>query len=200
MTCAPSEDSDPLEHPPSLIIVFAVRLEKPWIRWAHSEEADQTGWLPRLISVFAKRKCRFLVLSCGGSGRITTTATATTTDQCFYYCDCYCGWAQMSFNWFCRATAQDALQQQLLLLLLILILLLLILLQSNASKIAISTCQEITSDLTLQRDATCIYRCHGNSMPCRISYTGLLVLVFLGMVENCILWYHCQSATVLVNG
>ena len=33
---------------------------EPWIRWAHSEEADQTGWLPRLISVFAKCKCRFV--------------------------------------------------------------------------------------------------------------------------------------------
>ena len=31
------------------------------------------------------------------------------------------------------------------------------------------------------RDATCIYRCHGNLMLCRNPYTGLLVLVFLGM-------------------
>ena len=59
----------------------------------------------------------------------------------------------MSLCWFCRAPAQDALQQQQQLLLLLLLLLppLLILLQSNASIIAISTCQEITSDLILQQ-------------------------------------------------
>ena len=32
MTCAPSEDSDPLGHPPSLIIVFAIHMENSWIR------------------------------------------------------------------------------------------------------------------------------------------------------------------------
>ena len=31
MTCAPSEDSDQLEHPPSLIRVFAVRMNIPWV-------------------------------------------------------------------------------------------------------------------------------------------------------------------------
>ena len=29
--CAPSEDSDQPEHPPSLIRVFAVRMKKPWV-------------------------------------------------------------------------------------------------------------------------------------------------------------------------
>ena len=29
--CAPSEDSDQPEHPPSLIRVFAVRIKKPWV-------------------------------------------------------------------------------------------------------------------------------------------------------------------------
>ena len=29
--CAPSEDSDQPGHPPSLIIVFAVRMKKPWV-------------------------------------------------------------------------------------------------------------------------------------------------------------------------
>ena len=43
----------------------------------------------------------------------------------------------------------------------------------------VSTCQEITFDYS--RDATCIYRCHGNLMLCRIPYTGLWVLVFLGL-------------------
>ena len=31
MTCAPSEDSDQSEHPPSLIRVFAVRMNIPWV-------------------------------------------------------------------------------------------------------------------------------------------------------------------------
>ena len=30
MTCAPSEDSDQPEHPPSLIRDFAVRMKKHW--------------------------------------------------------------------------------------------------------------------------------------------------------------------------
>ena len=35
--------------------------------WAHSEDSDQTGRIPRLIWVFAGRKCNLLVLSWGGS-------------------------------------------------------------------------------------------------------------------------------------
>ena len=35
--------------------------------WAHSEDSDQTGWMPRLISVFAGRTLILLVLSCRGS-------------------------------------------------------------------------------------------------------------------------------------
>ena len=31
MTCAPSEDSDQPGHPPSLIRVFAVRMQKAWV-------------------------------------------------------------------------------------------------------------------------------------------------------------------------
>ena len=74
------------------------------------------------------------------------------------------------FFFFCAA-AQDPL----------LLLLLLLLLQSNASIIAISTCQEITSDLTLQQRCYLHISLPGNFMLCRIPYTGLLVLVFLGM-------------------
>ena len=59
MACAPSEDSDPPEHPPSLIRVFAVRMKKA-TNWAHSEDSDQTGWMPRLIWVFAGRTCHFV--------------------------------------------------------------------------------------------------------------------------------------------
>ena len=35
--------------------------------WAHSEDADQIGWMPRLIWVFAGRTATLLVLSCRGS-------------------------------------------------------------------------------------------------------------------------------------
>ena len=35
--------------------------------WAHSEESDQTGRMPRLIWVFAERTFTLLVLSWGGS-------------------------------------------------------------------------------------------------------------------------------------
>ena len=28
--------------------------------WAHSEDSDQTGWMPRLIWVFAERTCHFV--------------------------------------------------------------------------------------------------------------------------------------------
>ena len=30
------------------------------INWAHSEDSDQTGWMPRLIWVFAGRTCNFV--------------------------------------------------------------------------------------------------------------------------------------------
>ena len=42
--------------------------------WAHCEDSDQTGWMPRLICVFAGRTLILLVLSCRGSvkdGRTT---------------------------------------------------------------------------------------------------------------------------------
>ena len=38
--------------------------------WAHSEDSDQTGRMPRLIWVFAGRTVILLVLSCGGSYHI----------------------------------------------------------------------------------------------------------------------------------
>ena len=36
-------------------------------QWAHSEDSDQTGWMPRLIWVFTGRTVILLVLSRGGS-------------------------------------------------------------------------------------------------------------------------------------
>ena len=35
--------------------------------WTHTKDSDQTGWIPRLIWVFAGRTGILLVLSCGGS-------------------------------------------------------------------------------------------------------------------------------------
>ena len=74
----------------------------------------------------------------------------------------------MSFSCFCRAAAQDALLQ---LLLLIPLLPLLLLLQNNASIIAISTCQEITSDLTLQQ----ICYLHNIVAMATLCYVGFLI-------------------------
>ena len=40
--------------------------------WAHSEDSYQTGWMPRLIWVFAGRTLTLLVLSCCGSFLLRT--------------------------------------------------------------------------------------------------------------------------------
>ena len=61
-----------------LIRIFAVRMKKAWVpawrklgslstHWAHSEDSDQTGRMPRLIWVFAGRTVILLVLSWDGS-------------------------------------------------------------------------------------------------------------------------------------
>ena len=74
MACAPSEDSDQPGYPRSLIRVLAIRMKKVGglaTRWAHSEDSDQTGRMPRLIWVFAGRKVILLVLSWGGSTILT---------------------------------------------------------------------------------------------------------------------------------
>ena len=65
ITCAPSEDFDQPGHPPSLIIVFAVRMKKAWVlgylynaqRWLWSEWADAQAdpslhWAHRLFCWF----------------------------------------------------------------------------------------------------------------------------------------------------
>ena len=70
MACAPSKDSDQPVHPPSLTRIFAVPqwvAKDPSFLHADSEDSDQTGWMPRLIWVFAERTVILLVLSCGGS-------------------------------------------------------------------------------------------------------------------------------------
>ena len=44
--------------------------------WAHSEDSDQTGRIPRLIWVFAGRTLILLVLSCRGWNVMVISATA----------------------------------------------------------------------------------------------------------------------------
>ena len=59
MACAPSEDSDQLGHPPSLIRAFAVH-SMGRLLLADNKDSALTGWMPRLIGVFAGcRFCRF---------------------------------------------------------------------------------------------------------------------------------------------
>ena len=55
MACAPSKDSDQSGHPPCLISLRSAwwKLGPLATHWAHSEDSDQTGWMPRLIWVFA---------------------------------------------------------------------------------------------------------------------------------------------------
>ena len=59
----PSEDSDQPTHPPSLIGVFTVHsMGKTVPMYLHraSEDSHQTG-LPRLIWVFTRRRCHFVM-------------------------------------------------------------------------------------------------------------------------------------------
>ena len=63
MICSPSEDSDELWHPPSLIRVFAVRMKAHWdlsYPLSDSEDSVQAGRMPRLIWVFAGRTGHFV--------------------------------------------------------------------------------------------------------------------------------------------
>ena len=51
------------------------------IHWAHSEDSDQTGRMPRLIWVFAGRTVTLLVLSCRGSfSALGVSVVCTTRD------------------------------------------------------------------------------------------------------------------------
>ena len=61
--CEPSEDSD---QPPGHPLSAWRKLGPLATHWAHSEDTDQTGRMPRLIWVFAGRTATLLVLSRGG--------------------------------------------------------------------------------------------------------------------------------------
>ena len=73
MTVCPEKTPISLGHLPSLIIsldicpVWWAPLVSTWrnlgslaIHWAHSEESDHTGWMPRLVWVFAGRTHHFV--------------------------------------------------------------------------------------------------------------------------------------------
>ena len=69
MAFAPIEDSDQ----PGRLPVWSESLLSAWRKlgslathWAQSEDSDQTGWMPRLIWVFAGHTVILLVLSWGG--------------------------------------------------------------------------------------------------------------------------------------
>ena len=67
--CAPREDSDqPAAAQSDQSSLSAWRDLGPLAtHWAHSQNSDQTGWMPRLIWVFAGGSLILLVLSWGGS-------------------------------------------------------------------------------------------------------------------------------------
>ena len=65
MACAPREDSASAQSDQSLRCPHEESLGPTY--WAHSDECDQSGRLPRLIRVFTGRTVILLVLSWGGS-------------------------------------------------------------------------------------------------------------------------------------
>ena len=59
VTCAPSKDSDQFVQT-NQFPLSAWRNHGPLAtHWAYSEDSDQTGWMPRLIWVFAERRDHF---------------------------------------------------------------------------------------------------------------------------------------------
>ena len=91
MICATSENSDQSGHPPSLIRVVTLRpmvAKDPRFLHVDSEDSDQTGWMSRLILVFAGRTVIVLVLSYVGSfvSRSSRFSFSINHHQhCFYF-------------------------------------------------------------------------------------------------------------------
>ena len=69
MTCAPSEASDQPGHPPSLISPLCSQwvAKDPSFLYADSEDPDQSGRMPRLISLRWAHMPLCCFFSCGGS-------------------------------------------------------------------------------------------------------------------------------------
>ena len=68
VACAPSEDSDQPENPPSLIRVFPVRMKKPWVLsypLSANEDSDQFGrslrWAHMPLSWFCHEVAHFII-------------------------------------------------------------------------------------------------------------------------------------------
>ena len=74
------------------------------IHWAHSEDSDQTGWMPRLIWVFAGCTLILLVLSCSGSnifGKMVTLKPNRISLQSCCLDVWYCVWYPVSWQSCC---------------------------------------------------------------------------------------------------
>ena len=82
MAGAPSEDSDESGHrwTESSLSLWR-KLGSLATHWAHSEDSDQTGRMPRLIRVFAGHTVTLLVLSCRGSHANSLLLELTETDK-----------------------------------------------------------------------------------------------------------------------
>ena len=83
--CAPSEDRSArasAQSDQSLLCAQWVAKDPSFLH-ADSEDSDQTGWMPRLIWVFAGRTCHLLVLWCCGSVEKIVAITQTFEQGCF---------------------------------------------------------------------------------------------------------------------
>ena len=72
----------------------SVAMKNPWVlsyHWAHSEDSDQTGRMPRLIWVFAGRTLILLVLSCRGSFLYVIQTNSVDHEQTL----CYQSWKNL---------------------------------------------------------------------------------------------------------
>ena len=73
--------------------------------WAHNEDSDQTGRMPRLIWVFAGRTLTLLVLSCRGSymyHKMQDLISSTMLQLCFISkCAAICMYCQLLYMAVC---------------------------------------------------------------------------------------------------
>ena len=101
---APSEDSDQPGHPPSLSessLCAQCIAKDPIFLHADSEDSDQTGWMSRLIRVFAGRWLILMVLSCRGSyrGLWQQGCQGTSVKQYYRFCKNWIQDTQQDTNW-----------------------------------------------------------------------------------------------------
>ena len=82
--------------------------------WAHSEDSDQTGWMPRLIWVFAGCTLIMLVLSCRGSHNETNRSLYTTWRIGFPQQSAGCQSAVSGCELLCHPTSRSVCSQLLI--------------------------------------------------------------------------------------